>query len=199
MRVVDVSFAARSEHLPRDYGYALFRALADVLEWLEEAPLTGVHPLQGTTACNGGLLLGPRARLVLRVPAERAGQALALAGRHLDIGSGLEVGAGRQRELMPFSTVHSHFVSAGCADEIEFLDKVAAELRETGLPERMIAGKAHAMATCDAEVCGFSLLLHGLSPAQSLDVQARGIGQGRKLGCGIFVPYKSIIAVGAAE
>jgi hypothetical protein len=30
-------------------------------------------------------------------------------------------------------------------------------------------------------------------------VQARGLGRGRKLGCGIFVPHKSVVAVGAAE
>jgi hypothetical protein len=47
-------------------------------------------------------------------------------------------------------------------------------------------------------VRGFSLLLHGLTPAQSLAVQESGLGEGRKLGCGIFVPHKSVVAVGAA-
>lgn len=199
MTVVDVSFEVRCGRLPRDYGYALFRALADALEWLEEDASAGVHPLHGTTTANGELLLGPRGRLMLRLTAGRAEQVLALAGRRLDVGSGLEIGAGRVRELMPYATVHSHFVSTGSADEAEFLGRAAAELREAGLPAQMISGKAHAMVTPGGEVRGFSLLLHGLSPSQSLAVQKSGLGEGRKLGCGIFVPHKSVVAVGATE
>ena len=197
MTVIDVSFEVRCERLPRDYGYALFRALADRLDWLEEEVSAGVHPLHGTTAANGELLLGPRARLMLRLAAERADQALALAGARLALGSGLEIGAGRMRELMPYATVYSHFVSTGSADEAEFLGQAAAQLREAGLPAQMISGKAHAARTPEGEVHGFSLLLHGLTPAQSLAVQESGLGLGRKLGCGIFVPHKSVVAVGA--
>ena len=63
----------------------------------------------------------------------------------------------------------------------------------------MIPGRAHAAATPEGELRGFSLLLHGLTPAQSLAVQSSGLGRGRKLGCGIFIPHKSVVAVGAAE
>ena len=199
MTVIDVSFEVRCERLPRDYGFALFRALADTLDWLEEDALAGVHPLHGTASADDSLFLGRRARLMLRLPAERAAQALALSGNRLALGSGLEIGPGRLRELMPYATVHSHFVSTGSADEAEFLALAATELREAGLPARMITGKAHAMSTPEGEVQGFSLLLHGLTPAQSLAVQARGLGKGRKLGCGIFVPHKSVVAVGADE
>jgi CRISPR-associated protein Cas6 len=197
MNIVDVSFEVSCERLPHDYGYALFRALADALDWLGEEASAGVHPLHGTATADGSLFLGRRARLMLRLSAERAGQALALAGSRLAIGSGLEVGPGRIRELMPYATVHSHFVTTGSADETEFLGLAAAELRAAGLPERMISGKAHVMGTPGGELRGFSLLLHGLTPAQSLAVQARGLGAGRKLGCGIFVPHKSVVAVGA--
>ncbi|MDT3735137.1 MAG: type I-MYXAN CRISPR-associated protein Cas6/Cmx6 [Denitratisoma sp.] len=199
MTVIDVSFEVRCECLPRDYGYALYRALADTLDWLEEDALAGVHPLHGTATADDSLFLGRRARLMLRLPAERAEQALALSGNRLALGSGLEIGPGRVRELMPYATVHSHFVSTGSADEAEFLGLAAAELRAAGLPERMISGKAHVMDTPGGELRGFSLLLHGLTPAQSLAVQARGLGEGRKLGCGIFVPHKSVVAVGADE
>ena len=197
MTVVDVSFEVRCAHLPRDYGYALYEALAGALDWLEDEASVGVHPLHGTASADGELVLGRRARLMLRLSEQRAGQSLALAGARLALGSGLEVGAGKVRALMPYATVHSHFVNTGCADEAEFLARAAAELREAGLPERMISGKAHAMSTPEGELRGFSLLLHGLSPAQSLAVQARGLGQGRKIGCGIFVPHKSVVAVGA--
>ena len=86
MSTVDVSFEVRCECLPRDYGYALFRALAEELDWLEEDAAAGVHPLHGTTASDGGLFLGKRARLMLRVTAARAGQALSLTGSRLALG-----------------------------------------------------------------------------------------------------------------
>lgn len=197
--IVDVSFEVRCERLPRDYGYALFRALAEAIDWLEEDAVAGVHPLHGTASADGALFLGRRARLMLRLPEGRTEQAMALSGRRLELGSGLEIGAGRVRALMPYATVHSHFVSTGSDDESEFLGRAASELREAGLPARMISGKAHALVTPAGKVHGFSLLLHGLSPSQSLAVQARGLGEGRKLGCGIFVPHKSVVAVGAAE
>jgi hypothetical protein len=46
-------------------------------------------------------------------------------------------------------------------------------------------------------IAGFSLMLHGLSVADSLRVQRAGIGPHRLLGCGIFVPHRSAAAVGA--
>jgi CRISPR-associated protein Cas6 len=134
---------------------------------------------------------------MLRLSAERAEQSLALAGARLELGSGLDIGPGRVRELMPFATVYSHFVSTGAADEVEFLGHAAAQLKAAGLPESMIAGKAHTARTPEGEMRGFSLLLHGLTPKQSLTVQESGLGEGRKLGCGIFVPHKSVVAVGA--
>jgi CRISPR-associated protein Cas6 len=197
MTVVDVAFEVRCERLPRDYGYALFRALADELDWLEADASAGVHPLHGTASADGELFLGRRARLMLRLSPERAEQALGLTGARLALGSGLDIGPGRLRELMPFATVYSHFVSTGAADEVEFLGHAAAQLKAAGLPESMIAGKAHAASTPEGAVRGFSLLLHGLTPKQSLAVQESGLGEGRKIGCGIFVPHKSVIAVGA--
>ncbi len=197
MTFVDVSFEVYCERLPRDYGYSLFRALADRLDWLEADATAGVHPLHGTASADGELFLGRRARLLLRLSAERAEQSLALTGARLELGSGLDIGPGRLRELMPFATVYSHFVSTGTADEVEFLGQAAAQLKAAGLPESMIAGKAHAASTPEGDVRGFSLLLHGLTPKQSLAVQESGLGEGRKLGCGIFVPHKSVVAVGA--
>jgi CRISPR-associated protein Cas6 len=199
MSTVDVSFEVRCERLPRDYGYMLFRALAEAIDWLEGDDSVGVHPLHGTTGTGGALLLGRRARLLIRMSSARAEQAMVLSGRRLEVGNGLEIGPGRVRELLPHATVHSHFVSTGSSDETEFLGRAAAELRQAGLPERMISGRAHAMDTPGGTMHGFSLMLHGLTPAQSLAVQARGLGEGRKLGCGIFVPHKSIVAVGDAE
>lgn len=192
----DVVFAVRGDALPRDHAYSLFRALAGRLAWLEDEPGAGVHRIHGTVSASGEIFLGQRARLVLRLGAARAREALGLSGAKLDVGSGLEVGAGRIRELMPFATQYSHFVSTGTADEVEFLERAAALLKEAGLSCGMICGKARVAQTPSGDVHGFSLLLHGLSMEQSIAVQESGLGSARELGCGIFVPHKSLAAVG---
>ena len=191
----DVVFEVRGNALPRDHAYSLFQALAGELGWLKAEPGAGVHRIHGTVSASGEIFLGHRAKLVLRLAAERAGQALGLTGAKLDVGSGLEVGAGRIRELMPFATQYSHFVSLGTADEVEFLDRAAVLLKKAGLSCGMICGKARLARRPEGDVQGFSLLLHGLSLEQSLAVQESGLGMGRELGCGIFVPHKSLAAV----
>lgn len=194
--MLDVSFELRGDVIPRDHAYSLFRALAGRLEWLEAEPAAGVHPIHGTVSASGDIFLGGRARLVLRLDAVRAEQVLGLAGATLDVGSGLEVGAGRMRELMPFATQYSHFATTGTADEVEFLAQAAQLLKEAGIPCGLICGKARVARLPEGEVRGFSLLLHGLTMEQSIAVQETGLGEGRKLGCGIFVPHKSLAAVG---
>lgn len=193
---VDVSFEVRGSVVPRDHAYSLFRALAERLEWLDAEPGAGVHPIHGTASASGDIFLGHRARLVLRLGAERAEQALGLAGAKLDVGSGLEVGPGRIRELMPYATQYSHFVSTGLADEADFLRGAAELLKVAGIPCGLICGRARVARTPAGEVRGFSLLLHGLTMEQSIAVQEAGLGEARKLGCGIFVPHKSLAAVG---
>jgi CRISPR-associated protein Cas6 len=195
--MVDVAFQVRGTTIPRDHAYSLFHALVGRLEWLRSEPLAGVHAIRGTVSAAGNIFLGLRAKLVLRLTAERAEQALAgLTGARLGVGSGLEVGEGRIRELLPFATQYSRLVSTGSADETEFLAEAASLLKQAGLPDAMICGKAHRALTPQGDICGFSLLLHGLTAAQSLAVQENGLGGGRALGCGIFVPHKSIAVVG---
>ncbi len=60
-----------------------------------------------------------------------------------------------------------------------------------------MCGKRQQRDSGAGAVVGFSLMLHGLSAADSLTVQRVGIGPHRALGCGLFVPHKSAAAVGA--
>ena len=77
------------------------------------------------------------------------------------------------------SALHAAFALAGLALDCE-----------------TIVGRRGEIAVGDQRLAGFSLMLHGLSAEQSLTAQAHGIGLHRKLGCGVFVPHKSVAAVG---
>ena len=42
---------------------------------------------------------------------------------------------------------------------------------------------------------GYSLMLHDVPPHKSLQIQDEGLGRNRLLGCGIYIPHKSITPV----
>lgn len=197
--VVDVAFALKGRTIPADHGLALFRLLAERLDWLEAEAAAGVHPIRGARSGSGAaeLYVGGRGRLMLRLPRERAEQAYALSGARLALGEGIEVGEAQLRTLFAHGTLYSHFVTMGTPDEAAFHRGVSAELQDTGVECKVVCGKARCVRGEESERFGFSLMLHGLSPEHSLRVQEAGLGAGRKLGCGIFVPHRSAAAVGS--
>lgn len=197
--VVDVAFALKGRTIPADHGLSLFRLLAERLDWLEAEAAAGVHPIRGARSGSGAaeLYVGGRGRLMLRLPRERAGQAYALTGARLALGEGIEVGEAQLRTLFAHGTLYSHFVTMGTPEEAAFQREVGAELHGTGIECKVVCGKARSVRGEQSERFGFSLMLHGLSPEHSLRMQEAGLGAGRKLGCGIFVPHRSAAAVGS--
>lgn len=197
MDMLDVAFSLRGDAVPADHGWQLFQQLAGRLDWLAAEAAAGVHPIRGARPVAGEIHLDARARLMLRLPQERIEQAFALAGAQLDLGSGVRVGSARLRPLFAHGTLYSQFVSTGAPDEAGFQQDISAELRRAGIDCKVICGRMRRALTQDAEIVGFSLMLHELSPEHSLRMQATGLGAARKLGCGIFVPHKSAGAVGS--
>ncbi|MBE0614708.1 MAG: type I-MYXAN CRISPR-associated protein Cas6/Cmx6 [Burkholderiales bacterium] len=197
MDMVDVAFALRGVSIPADHGWRLFRLLAERLDWLEDETEAGVHPIRGSRAVAGQIFLGSRARLMLRLPRSRAEQSFALSGARFELGNAFEVGKAHLRPLFAHGTLYSPFATTGTPDEAEFQSTVSRELEDAGIRCKIICGRARRAQTQDAEIVGYSLMLHELSPEHSLKMQATGLGGGRKLGCGIFIPHKSAAAVGA--
>ena len=197
--VVDVAFALKGRTIPADHGLALFRLLAGRLDWLAADPVAAVHPIRGARSGSGAaeLYVGGRGRLMLRLSRDRAEQAYALSGASLALGEGIEIGEAQLRTLFAHGTLYSHFVTLGTPDEAPFERAVSAELQDTGIECKVICGKARRVLGEESERFGFSLMLHGLSPEHSLRMQQAGLGAGRKLGCGIFVPHRSAAAVGS--
>ena len=196
--MVDVVFELDPGTLATDHAEALSGALQRALPWLAEEPRAGILPLSGLGRGDGGHFVGRRSRLVIRVPNRRSASADFLCGRTLDL-DGMPLGIGRcsLRPLLPVTeVVYSQFVSFGTADEIEFLAACRAELDRLGLGGAPVTGRARHMNTVAGPVDGFALMLHGLKRPESVAIQETGLGQHRLLGCGIFIPHKSIAAVG---
>lgn len=196
-QVVDLAFGLSGEFVMHDYAWALYRALRERLDWLDEEPLAGIHPIRAATHLPDTVVLGRRAQLVLRLPVERVRDCAALEGEQFDLGAEVRLGAGSVRALNPHPVIYSALVCTGDDDEQAFFEHASTLIAEAGLGCQLIVGKrrdTRALPGCDA---GYGLMLHGLSDADSLRVQGAGLGEGRKLGCGIFTPHKSIAPVGA--
>jgi len=197
--MVDVVFSLEEGTLADDHADALSLAVRRALPWFDEEPEAGILPLSGLAKGNGVSFVGRRSRLVLRLPIHRSASADSLAGARLDLGGAmLTLGASSLRPLLPSrGVVYSHMVSVDLDDEIEFLARCKSLLAGRGLKPQLITGKAGQLRTAQGLVRGFSLMLHGLAAAESLAMQEAGLGAHRALGCGLFVPHKSVVAVGA--
>lgn len=196
-RVLDIQFDLPAGEIPADHGHPLHAALIGQLPWLSEIPAAGIHPVHGApSGRNDNLVVNRRVKLVLRLPVERLEDARALVGKRIDPGAGeLVIGGMKEKRLTPFATLYSHFVSLGLDDELEFLAEARGQLEKMGIHCGLIPGKKRKMHLPEGEISGFSLMLHDVSPLESLRVQEEGLGLYRGFGCGIFIPHKSIKAV----
>ena len=193
--MIDIAFAVSGDPLPRDHRYALAEALERALPWLPDTPQAGVHGLNLVSGSGPEALVSPRTRLRLRVPRERADDACALAGAELAVaGRRLRVGAALRRELVDHHTLYAQLVACAGDDELAFMRTVQDELDRLGVRCRAVCG-LHRVVESGA-LPGFSLMLDGLAPDQSLTVLEAGLGAHRRLGCGLFVGHKSAAAVG---
>ncbi len=192
---VDVAFDVAGTSVPADHAWPLMRAVEALLPWLAGEPTAGIHPLRTAPTTYGVALLARRAKLVLRVPEARLADALALAGSVLDVAdSRVVVGAGLARPLRPSATLSAQRVASAAAEAGAFEAEVAQWLAALGVGGRYIAGRARHGSAGGRDVAGFALALHGLAAADSLRIQAEGMGAHRRAGWGLFVPAKAITA-----
>jgi CRISPR-associated protein Cas6 len=206
--VVDLAFRLNCPTLPLDHAHALSSELLRELPWLAEEEHAGVHLIHGAASGNGWyrpedttnelLHLSKRTRMRLRVPRHRLDDARELTGKQLDVsGHPLAVGESEVFLLSSLSTLFARYVITDEAkDETRFLEEVAEQLRAIDIPcRKMLGGITHRMAFPDGSIFTRSLMVADLEPEHSVRLQQIGLGEGRTIGCGLFIPHKGIKAV----
>ncbi len=204
--ILDVSFAIRCKQLPLDHAWALSRAIRAALPWFDEDEVSGIHTIHVAESANGWLrpedtdgqwlIPSRRTRLSMRIPKERLAAIQQLSGQTLDIaGHALTVGDSKEKSLSNTSVLFARQVlSAPEENEPEFLQRIATEIKQlTDLNvKKMLCGKSHLLQTADGHQLTRHLMIADLDNDPSIRIQQYGLGTGRKWGCGLFLPHKSI-------
>jgi CRISPR-associated protein Cas6 len=211
--VVDLCFKINCKQIPTMHAWELSQAMFQALPWLEQDAEVGIHQIHGATTGNGWerppdgelMHLSRRAKMNLRVPKDKIEDAKSLTGQTLDIaGCSVEVGEATVKLLSPIQTIFSRYiiVPEGVSedDENAFVEWLVEELKQRDIAVRkMLCGIGHSITTPEAEHATRSVMIADLDKPTSLKLQEKGVGEGRHLGCGIFLPHKGIRAVGETE
>ncbi len=209
--VVDLVYSISCRCLPLDHAYSFSQAVRECLSWMDQEEQAGIHLIHGAESGNGWmrpedtdnqlLHLSRRARMTLRVPKHRVDDARDLSGRTLDIdGYSLEVGDARVKLFSTLPTQFARYVvvpeGIGDDDEQAFMNYAAQQVRDLGIRVRkLLCGRAHAIRHPDGDLYTRSVMLADLETEEAVLLQQRGIGQHKKIGCGLFIPHKGIRAV----
>ena len=197
--MIDLQFDLIGTTIPADNAQLLSDALLKRLPWLGDHAGAGIQLLKGTES-NGGdvtLNINRRTKLFMRVPKARVDDLQVLRGQSLDLmGHSLQIGNFKTRAFSPFAHIYAHFVDTGSAGEEQFVQDVMRELDgHFKLRCGFICGRQQTMQSTSGPLYGYSLMLHDVPPHKSLQIQDEGLGRNRLLGCGIYIPHKSIAPV----
>lgn len=202
--IVDVAFSLNAGGLPVDHAYALSTAVKTILPWIEEEKGAGLHLIHGADTGNGWqrpeaadelIYISRRTKLMLRLPKTRIEDAQALCGQELDIhGHKLNIGKSGVRLLSTLTTIYARYIVADEAQgEDDFMRDVGEQLKSMDVRvKKALSGKVNRFALPDGELFTRSLMLADISIEDSIRLQQEGLGPLRSMGCGLFIPHKSI-------
>jgi CRISPR-associated protein Cas6 len=210
MPVVDLAFRLHGQRIPVDHGYQLYSAISRLIPELHSHDSIGIHPISGPLAGNRSQLITDKSSLIIRLPSERIGDVLSLAGKSLKIGEHeIRVGVPQTRALVPSARVYSRLVVIkGFTEPDSFLDATVRQLDSMSVKGKPYlvqqaeieeANRERSSGTHspflrrtirirDKEIVGFALRIEELTAEESVLLQEKGIGGRRRFGCGIFVP-----------
>ncbi len=198
-RMIDLQFDLVGSTIPADNAQLLSDAIRALLPWLGEDGGSGIQHLKGaeTNSGDASLNINRRTKLYMRVPKSRVDDMQRLSGQTLNLaGHPLQIGGFKTREFSPFANIYAHFVDTGSSTEEQFVQDVMRELDgRFQLRCGFICGKQQTLQSAAGPLTGYSLMLHDVPPHKSLQLQDEGMGRNRLLGCGIFIPHKSIAPV----
>ncbi|MFK5915582.1 MAG: type I-MYXAN CRISPR-associated protein Cas6/Cmx6 [Woeseiaceae bacterium] len=210
--IVDLSFAIKCKCLPLEHMQELYESLSEVLPKLKNDKFAGIHPINGAESGNGWvrsndptelIYLSRRQKLTLRLPKEFLADAENLVGQTIKVaGYDIELGKTSIKKLSDLPTTFCRTIKVdGRMSEDDFLRWAFDELKALDISvNKMMAGIERIVILPDnSERVTRSLMIAEMKKEESVKLQQHGLGEGRMLGCGIFMPQKDIKAVNSDE
>jgi len=211
--VIDISFAIKCKKLHLDHAWELSEAVQAELPWIKDEALLGIHQIHVAETGNGWLrpdndenaFLWPslRTRFSLRVPKSRVDDVGQLEGKTLDVkGNSVTLSKRKTKELTNASVLFCRqVISNNDEDEDSFLSRMHQQIFElSGVKVRkLICGKSGSLKTPDGALATQHLMVADLESDLSIKIQQHGLGEGRLLGCGLFLPHKGIKSLHTTE
>lgn len=211
LTTVDVIFNIQCRTLPIDHAYALSQALQKALPWFNAEPVAGLHLIHGAESGNGWyrpeetddiMYLSQRTKLMLRLPRHSITPAQLLTGLTLNVaGHPLKIGKLTVKPLSKTAVLFARYLLADSAQTEEaFLEQTIKQIQALGVQcHKALCGKTHQFKTPTTPLFTRSLMLAELSAPDSILLQEQGIGNGKKMGFGLFIPHKDIKPVNQDE
>ena len=208
--VIDIVFKMSGARLVVDHAQSLADAICERLPESSHGQI-GIHRIRVGASGNGWnspneageiMQLSRRARLVMRIHKSVQRQVLQLCDTQLEIeGEQLKLGASNVRKLSSITTLFSHGIVCDEAQaESDFLDDMASALEAMNVKvKKMICGTTHSIRSDQGSIFTRALMVAESTPEESVELQQRGIGPGRLIGCGLFLPHKGIDPVFSAQ
>jgi len=210
--IIDLSYVVKCKCLPLEHMQELYGSLSNVLPQLKNDKFAGIHPINGAESGNGWerssdpnelIYLSRRQKLSIRISKDYLQDAENLAGKVINV-AGYDVELGKT-SIKKLSDLPTTFCRAIMVDsrmvEDDFLQWAFDELKALDISvNKMMAGKERIVQLPKGgERITRSLMVAELKQAESVRLQQHGLGEGRKLGCGIFLPQKDIKAVNSDD
>ena len=201
--VFDLVFKLRGTSLDIDHAFALATALRTHFSDQICARI-GVHGVHMAGSGNGwnrpeqsdaALPLSRRARLAIRVHRDDSEEVGRIMKRTLQIGhQEVTLGSSVRRKLSTIGTLYARAIWCDREQpEPDFLTEMAVLLTQMNIKvSKMICGRYGEIRTAHETIFTRALMVADLGPEESVTLQQQGLGQGRILGCGLFVPHKGI-------
>lgn len=210
--VIDLSYVVKCKCLPLEHMHELYESLSKVLPQLKDDKFAGIHPINGSESGNGWerssdpnalIYLSRRQKLSIRISKDYLQDAENLVGQTINVsGYDIELGKTSIKKLSDLPTTFCRSIMVDSRmDEDDFLQWAFNELKSLDITvNKMMAGKERVveLSTGDERITR-SLMVAELRQAESIRLQQHGLGEGRKLGCGIFLPQKDIKAVNSDD
>jgi len=203
--VIDMQLQIKAPTLPVDHAWVLQQALQKELPWFtEQQSNNGLHLIHTADTGNGWerpsdpdalLHLSKRTKLVLRIHKESIEALKPLLGKTLDIaGHSLIIQKAKIRPLATTSIVFSRYIAVDPEQpENEFINDVVDYLKSHRLGfQKILAGMQHQIRIAKGVVHTRSLMIADLTHEDAVYLQQTGYGKHRTLGCGLFIPQKTM-------